>query len=40
MNETTLIRLITPRRGSMATRLPTRFAKANAALIAYVKGRK
>lgn len=35
-----LIRLVTPKRGSLATHLPNAFARKNAALIAYVKAKK
>lgn len=38
MHEVMLMKLITPRRGRMDTRLPSRFARTNAALIAGLKG--
>lgn len=37
ISETMLEKLATPKPGRMTTRLPTRFAKTNAALIASVK---
>jgi len=39
MKTSMLVTLTTPKPGSMATRLPNRFARTNAALIAYVRSK-
>jgi len=39
MTEAMLMKLITPRRGPMLTHLPSRYARTNVALIAYVKAK-